>query len=131
MKALVVEDDFTSRRILQKLLQPHGEVHVVVNGKEALEAVRLGHEESEPYDLICLDIMMPEMDGHTALREIRQLEGDRGIAASKAAKVIMTTALNDSTSVFSAFEEQCEAYLVKPVDGRKLQKHLGEFGLIS
>ena len=54
-----------------------------VNGKEAVEAVRNALETVEPYNLICLDIMMPEMDGQQALREIRDMEEARGIIAKR------------------------------------------------
>ena len=74
MKTLIVEDDFTNRLLLQELIKGYGLPHVAINGKEALEAVRTALEADEPYDLVCLDIMMPEMDGHTALMEMRALE---------------------------------------------------------
>ena len=77
MKALIVEDDFTSRLLLQGLLQPFGVCHVCINGKEAVEAFKIALDQKEPYDLVCLDIMMPEMDGQTALKEIRAIEGQR------------------------------------------------------
>ena len=74
MKSLIVEDDFTSRLLLQEYLKVYGIPHIAVNGREAVEAVRLALEARDHYNLICLDIMMPEMDGQQALREIRALE---------------------------------------------------------
>ena len=71
MKILVVEDDFGSRRMMQKLLEPYGDVDVVVDGEEAVEAFKMAWEESTPYDMIFMDIMMPKMDGHEALKRIR------------------------------------------------------------
>ena len=74
MRTLIVEDDFTSRLLLQTYLSRYGECHVAINGKEAVEAFRMSKQNGSKYDLICMDIMMPEMDGQTALREIRALE---------------------------------------------------------
>ena len=74
MKALIVEDDGMSRLLLEHILAPFGECHTAVNGKEALEAFREAQERNTPYSLICLDIMMPEMDGHTTLKAIRELD---------------------------------------------------------
>ena len=68
MKTLIVEDDFTSRLLLQEILKRYGAVHIAVNGREAVDAVRAAAESDESYDLICLDIMMPEMDGYQALK---------------------------------------------------------------
>jgi two-component system, chemotaxis family, chemotaxis protein CheY len=131
MKILVVEDDFASRILLQKFLTPYGEVHVAINGVEAVAAYRTAENEGDPYKLICLDIMMPEMGGQEVLTTIRRIERDRGYNPGEGAKVIMTTALKDSQNVMTAFREQCDAYLVKPIDRRKLVEHLGELGLAA
>ncbi len=131
MKALIVEDDFTSRLLLQGLLQPHGECHISVNGKEAVEAFRTALASGQPYNLVCLDIMMPEMDGQTALKHIREIENKSGIFSSDGAKVIMTTALDDKVNIMSAFREQCDLYLVKPIEKEKLRESLVSLHLIS
>ena len=89
MRVLVVEDDFTSRKILQKILGPYGEVDIAVNGLEAVEAFTQSLNDAKPYDLVCMDIMMPEMDGQTALKRIRALEKERGVAPSGEAKVTL------------------------------------------
>jgi len=130
MKTLVVEDDFTSRLLLQELLKGYGEVHVAVNGKEAVAAVEKALIEGAPYSLICLDIMMPEMDGQQALTEIRKLEEQRGTISTEGMKIIMTTALDDVKSVSAAYEQLCDGYLVKPIDKTKLTAQLRELQLI-
>lgn len=131
MKSLVVEDDFTSRLLLQELLKQYGEVHIAANGKEAVEAVEKVFSAGEPYDLICLDIMMPEMDGQEALKKIRELEEARGTMSTEGMKIVMTTALDDVKSVSSAYEKLCDGYLVKPIDKEKLVAQLGELQLGS
>lgn len=131
MKTLIVEDDFTSRLLLQSILSRYGECHVAVDGEEAIEAFRRGWVESDPYDLICMDIMMPRLDGDTALAAIRHEEEQRGIAPGDGVKIIMTTALRDKSHVFGAFRKNCDAYLFKPLDKVKLLSHLMSFGLIE
>ncbi len=131
MKTLIAEDDFTSRMLLQALLQPYGICHTSVNGKEAVQAVASALASGEPYNLICLDIMMPEMDGQTALKEIRALEDKKGILSSDGVKIIMTTALGDKTNIMSAFKEQCDAYLVKPIEKNNLIENLKKLGFIQ
>lgn len=131
MKALIAEDDFTSRLLMQKLLSQHGaESHIAINGKEAVTAFRQSLLEQAPYDLVCMDIMMPEMDGQTALREIRQIEMGYGIQAGDGAKIIMTSALRDPKNVATAFKEFCDAYLPKPIDKAKFADELRTLGLI-
>ncbi|HOO45259.1 MAG TPA: response regulator [Deltaproteobacteria bacterium] len=130
MKTLIVEDDFTSRLLLQQILNPYGECHIAKDGKEAIEAYMLAWAERSRYDLICLDIMMPEMDGQEVLKRIRTMEDSEGVMPGNGVRVIMTTCLKDKKNVFTAFNEQCDAYLVKPIDKAKMLDHLHEFGLI-
>src|ERR1035437_5036044 len=102
MKTLIVEDEITSRVLLRELLKRFGLPHVAMNGKEAVAAVSAAILAGNPYDLICLDIMMPEMDGHEALKRIRKLEDGAQIPPEKRAKVIMTTAHADRDNVLEA-----------------------------
>ena len=130
MKSLIVEDEFTGRLILQKILGQYGEVHIAANGREAAEAVQLALEEKAPYDLITLDVMMPEMNGQEALKAIRDIEGTDRVQPAQGAKIIMTTSLGDGKSIMTAFKEQCDGYLVKPLERKKLMKYLEDFRLI-
>ncbi len=130
MKTLIVEDDFTSRLLLQEILKKYGETHIAVNGKEAVEAVRLALESGEHYRLICLDIMMPEMDGHEALTEIRSLEKAKGLDVTDGARVIMTTAMDDMKNVGKAYYNLCDAYLAKPIQKAKLLEELASLKLL-
>ena len=129
MKTLIVEDDFTSRLLLQELLKVYGPIHIAINGREAITAVQIAVQEEEPYDLICMDIMMPEVDGQQALREIRDIETATGIPSSDGAKIVMTTALGDIDDVRDAFSSLCDAYLIKPIRKADLLKKLVELGL--
>ena len=131
MKSLIVEDDFTSRLIIQKLLTQYGECHMAVNGREAVTAFADAIHSNEPYTLVCLDIIMPEMDGHQALKEIRAIEKNKGIMIGDGVKIIMTTALGDMNSKLAALNQSCDAYLVKPLDGNKMLETLQRFKLID
>ncbi len=131
MKTLIVEDDLTCRLVLQETLKKYGPADAALNGEEGVEAVRKALAAGEPYNLICLDIMMPEMDGQVALKEIRRLEEASGIASINGAKVIMTTALSDSRNILESFKSSTDAYLTKPVDRAKLLGYLKAFGLIQ
>jgi len=131
MKTLIVEDDFTSRLFLQTFLSRYGDCHMAVNGKEAVEAFRLATENGSPYHLICMDIMMPEMDGQEAVRQVRALEEARGVLSPHGAKIVMTTAVNEMKEVFRSFQALCDAYLVKPIDTAELLSQLKSFRLIE
>jgi two-component system, chemotaxis family, chemotaxis protein CheY len=129
MRVLVVEDDFASRRMMQRLLAPYGDVDVVVDGSEAVDAFRLGWDESRPYDIVFMDIMMPHVDGQEALKRIRAAEKNMGIRTVDEVKIVMTTVMEDPKNVFEAFHDGgATAYLVKPIDVEKLRAELEKLG---
>ena len=120
MKILLAEDDFVTRKFMTSFLSKYGECDVTVDGMEAVDAFMMALEDGEPYDLVCLDIMMPVMDGYQALVGIR----------NQAVKVIMTTALNDEKNVKMAFELGCTIYSGKPIDQNRFEQALKKLGLI-
>lgn len=131
MKCLIVEDDFISRRILKELLSSHFDSDIAVNGEEAVTSFRMAHEGKRPYDLICMDVMMPGVDGIEALKCIRELEREMGVPPELEVKVLMTTALDDPKTVINSFYKGgATSYLVKPVSKQKLMRELRTFGLI-
>jgi len=129
MRILIAEDDFASRKFLYKFLSSYGDCDTTIDGMETIEAFLLGWEEGNPYDLICLDIMMPKVDGLKVLKFIREKEREKGLQRSQYAKIIMTTALNESNYVYSAFESGCEGYAAKPLDTNKLVEVMAKLGL--
>ena len=130
MKILLAEDDFVTRKYMSNFLSKYGECDVTVDGMEAIEAFTMALEDEEPYDLVCLDIMMPIMDGYQALAGIRKLEKERDITEEKAVKVIMTTALNEEKNVKKAFELGCTIYSGKPIDQERFEQAIKMLGLI-
>ena len=131
MKCLIVEDNFTARKLLTMYLSSCADCDIAVDGNEAVVAFSQAMDEKEPYDLICLDIMMPNMDGRQALKVIRQIESEHGIGGLDCVKVIMTTALGDPQNVIGSFREGCEAYIVKPVKKDKLFEEMENLGLVT
>ena len=111
MKILIAEDQLISRFVMQKMLIKYGECDTTVNGKEALDAFLIAFEEGKPYELIFLDIMMPEMDGREALKMIRNKEKEFGVQAKN--------------------ESGCTDYLVKPIDQKKIESVIKERCFLS
>lgn len=130
MRILIAEDDLASRKLLQKFLSQYGECTIAVDGLEALDCFLIAQKEGTPYTLICLDIMMPKLDGIKVLKAIRDIEKQKRIEENSQAKIIMTTALNDKKTVSESYEAGCEAYAWKPIDFDKLKEVMGKLALI-
>lgn len=131
MKTLIVEDDFTSRLLLQTFLSKYGECHTAGNGQEAIKAFRMATKQQAPYQLVCMDIIMPGEDGKEVVRSLRAMEEQDGIVSSLGTKIIMTTGVSGTGEVFRSFEALCDAYLSKPIDTGLLLNHLRAYHLID
>lgn len=131
MRVLIVEDDFTSRKFMQSILSPYGECDIAVNGIEAVAAFKASLAGPR-YDLICLDIMMPEMDGQEALKQIREIERSGNIKSSDEVKVVMTTALDDPKNVVEAYYKGgATSYVPKPIDRQLFLQLLKNLGILA
>ncbi|MCC6398217.1 MAG: response regulator [Bacteroidetes bacterium] len=130
MKCLIVEDDFASRMILQRFLMPYGDTEIAKDGNEAIAAFQRSVQTGSRFDLVCLDIMLPGVNGQTVLKEIRSMESTSPAPAAKPARVVMTTAVSDRETVMDVIPH-CDAYLVKPVKMADLISLLKRFGLIK
>lgn len=110
-RVLLVEDDVRNIFALTRALEPRGlSVEIARNGKEALARI----EEDPAPDLVLMDIMMPEMDGLTAMREIRN--GSRG----ESMPIIALTAKAMPDDRQTCLQAGANDYIAKPVDVEKL-----------
>ena len=125
MKALAVDDDSTTRMVLQEILRGYAEVHACTDGDEAVMAYRRELEHGEPYDLVCMDILMPRMGGIEELGIIRLDENPDPATRPHHTKVIMTTGADDRDTINQAFQKSCDAYVVKPIDTEDFNSVVG------
>jgi len=132
MRFLIVEDDSVSQKLLERMLEKYAECVVANNGQEGFDSFCEAVEEKRPYDLILLDVMMPQASGTECLSSIRAYESETlGLEEEAQVKVIMTTAVNDALTVYDAHASGCTQYLVKPIDRKRLILTLERLGLIS
>lgn len=130
MKILIAEDDRVSRTFLEKFMASYGECLVAVDGMEALDLYMDAMKHEQPFDLACLDIMMPKVDGLKLIKVIRTMEKQHNVPAEKRLRIIMMTALADVSYVDRAFELGCDAYASKPIDTDKVIEVMQKLGLL-
>lgn len=129
MKILIVDDDRTTAALLLTYLSQSGKCSVVNSGEEALDTIKDAMERGNPYDLICLDILLPTIDGLETLRTIREFEQSTYNVSGKISKIIMISALDDIKTIQRAFRELCDGYLTKPVKKEDLLEKINEVWL--
>ena len=126
---MIVEDEITSQTLLQTIFENYGECEIIDNGMKALQKYNMSSQGS--FDLICLDILLPKMNGLDVLQKIREIEAARGIHGFEGVDVIMITALDDFKVIKKAYNSYCTSYIVKPVNQEKVSKALKEHNLIE
>jgi two-component system chemotaxis response regulator CheY len=132
VKILIAEDDRINSMILEKMAARYGRIDLAENGQEAVDRFLQAHADQNPYTLVLMDIMMPEIDGLHAVRIIREKELAMQIPQTDRVKIVMTTALDDPRTVIKAlYESDANAYLVKPISAKALADELRLLKLIA
>ena len=109
-RILVVDDDEMVLMALNELLAPEGyEVHTVLSGKEALKRL-----DQNGYDLLLLDIIMPEMDGYELCKRIRERED------CKETPIVFLTAKSREEDRVTGLKAGANLFLSKPISPEKL-----------
>ncbi|MCB0281793.1 MAG: response regulator [Calditrichae bacterium] len=125
MKILIVDDTALNARIMSNILSEYAECHVVQSGFAAIDKVEESFTTQELYDIIFMDIMMPEMDGIQCVEKIREFEKNNGI---KASIIYMVTALKEDAYVKRSLRAGCNGYILKPVEKYSLISQLRKAG---
>jgi len=129
MRILIVDDIAVNRLVLDTMLSQYGETVLVENGAEGLWAVEEALAANDHFDLICLDINMPEMDGLEALHAIRASEQRY---QAKRSVIVMVTASSRPEHMLKALEQEgCDAFVVKPVLWETLRNVISRSGLMD
>jgi two-component system KDP operon response regulator KdpE len=110
-KIIVIDDDTAVTDLLSVLLKSHGfDVRATNNSSEGLNLIR-----ENDFDLVILDLMMPEMDGWEICKEVRSFSQ---------VPIIVLSALNDPSMVASVLDAGADDYLTKPTPSRILVAHI-------
>jgi two-component system chemotaxis response regulator CheY len=128
VRTLIVDDSPVIRILLQRILAAYGECEQAKDGQEAIDSYSRALSEGPPFDLVCLDLGLPEVSGPDVLVKIRALEAQNASAAKS--RVLVITASSELKSVDAVQRQGADGYLVKPINKDKLLAYLKSFGLL-
>ena len=129
MRILVVDDDGPNRKLLKAMAAKLGDCETTESGQEALAAFQKAWEDWRPFNLILLDILMPEMDGKEVLLKIREIEKEKKISEQHQARIIMVTGVSEEEMVVACLKNGCDDFLVKPIESNVLFDKINHLGL--
>lgn len=130
VRCLVVDDDELGRELIAHYLEGVANCEMAENGRQAVEMYRNAFESGNAHELIILDIVMPEMDGHSAAKEIRLVEKEWGVSIGAGVNIIVLSSLDSPNDVIQAYvSARSAAHLVKPVQPDKLLATLKKLGI--
>ena len=130
MKILIAEDDVANAKFLSKYLGKFGEVIIATDGISAVDEYVNALEKGERIELVCLDIMMPKLDGYKVLASIRSAERKHGVSRMLRSKIIMTSALDEASFDSKLASDDYDDYICKPIDIIKLNDILKKLDII-
>ena len=129
-KILIVDDSASMRESFTAMLGSLAECHLAVNGREAVDLIRQARGKGENFDIVIMDIIMPEMDGLTAVKEIRKFESETGWSGQETLTIIIVTTIKDPSRILMAqYECGADAYITKPFDEETVLQTLSNNGL--
>lgn len=128
MKSLIVEDDYSSQLLLLGILGQFGQPEIASDGPEALTLFEETLAAGSSFDVVCLDINMPVMNGFKTLEQLRELERNYGVDSGAAARIIMTSALDDEMR--DGAQALYDGYLNKPIRKTALEALLHGLGAL-
>lgn len=129
IRTLIVDDELVSREKLRTIMASHGDCECAVNGVEAIIQFTQAWDAWRPFDLVMLDIGLPDRAGQDVLQEIRRLERDRKMSGRHRAKVAIVTSAAERSTVAECVAAGCDEYIIKPVSAATIARKIEAMNL--
>lgn len=126
MRILVVDDESVSRRKMELIMRSFGQCETAESGSIAIESFVKAWENWSPYDLISLDLLMPEMNGDEVIQKIRDMEKEKSVPDDKRVRIMVVTSKSDKESIITCIQAGCNEYIIKPFDRHTVEGKLAK-----
>ena len=130
MRILVVDDDGPNRKLLTDIASKMGDCEGAEGGQEALSAFKKAWEDWRPFNLIFLDVLMPDLDGREVLLKIREIEKEKKVSEQHQVRVIMVTGVSEEETVMDCLRNGCDEFIVKPIDILLVLEKMKKLGMM-
>nr|WP_321401797.1 response regulator [uncultured Desulfobacter sp.] len=125
-RILIVDDEEIGRTLMEGIFNKYGALVSVATGTEALKVYQKGIEKGKPFNLVLLDISLPDISGVDVLKKIKQI--DSGLKEHKS-MVIMVTSHSEKSIVIGCIKSGCKAYFIKPLKQDAVDSKMAELGI--
>ena len=130
MRILIVDDDTQNRKLLMDIASKMGECEEADGGQAALDAFKAAWEDWRPFNLIFLDVLMPDMDGRQVLLKIKEIEKEKKMSEQHQVRVIVVTGVSEEETVLDCVRNGCDEFIVKPIDVKLVFEKIKKLGLM-
>ena len=127
LKILAIDDEFAALTKMKAMLSTFGECEVATSGAQTIDLIREAIQEGKYFDLITIDIELPDIDGIALLSEILREEKQYNLCAVK----LMVSASSTPSNVCRAKKQNCDGFLVKPIKKDILHQKLHTLGVLQ
>ena len=127
MQILIVDDEMVSRTKLEAIMSSRGQCQTATCGNQALDLYERSLTDGNGFDLVMLDIGMPDLQGDQVLKRLRKMENN----GPHRAAVVMVTARSDQANVLTCLNNGCDAYITKPFNAKAIDEKLARLGLVD
>ena len=128
---LIVDDDELSCKILATVFSEFASCDTASNGKAGYELFEKAILDGCPYDLICSDVIMPELSGHVMVSQIRAREATLPIAGFRTRIFMISSSGSADDMTQAILDNDCDDYIVKPFQRDSLKSLLHKYGLLE
>ena len=129
MKVLVIEDDSSTQLLVKKIFGDNVELTVCGESVEGIDLFVDKMIAFDPFDVVLIDINLPDLNGVHTLHLLRRFELVKGIMDKRKAKIIMMTGTADEQNVKSSLANGCDQFLIKPVSKEKVEAKFKAVGI--